>query len=226
MAAPLHDGLHPGTIVAAATPTRNQLYATPEDLEQLYGLQVTEGQVRAAQTLLNATCCRPSLWPEEYEERLSVPSDRQQVLLAATPVLQLLHAAGRYSYGRRDRRSLNQVNYDYLAAIAVFGSPPRFTDIDVSTIEFFGATGEVWLPTGFFLIGYTEVQLRYLAGFPTIPDSAKLLLAEILNAMCSRGVSDRTSYQVGRVTSKYASDSFITPTARMLAEPLTIKSLF
>lgn len=219
-------GVTPGAVADTGQPTRDQLYASPDSLRALYGLEVTEGQVRAAQTLINTTCNRASLWPEIYEERLSLPSDRQQVVLAATPVIQVLHAAGRYSYGRRDRRSLNQVNFDYLAAIAVFGSPPRFTDIDVSTVELFPATGEVWLPTGFFLIGYTEVQIQYLAGFLQIPDRAMLALVEIINAMCSRGVSDRTHYQVGRVTSKYASDTFVTPQAQALLEPFTIRALF
>lgn len=199
---------------------------TPDEVRQLWGMNVSEGQIRMGMNIIHSVVCRPSLWPEEYEERLEVPSDRNQVVLAATPVLKLLTAAGRYAYGRRDRRSLNQVNYDYLAAIAVFGSPPRFVEIDTNQIEFYGPTGEAWLPTGFFLINYTQVQIKYIAGFTQPPDRVKAALAEILNSMCAKGVSDRKSYSVGRRSQQFDTPHYVTQQAYSLLEPFIVRSLF
>jgi len=218
-------GVTAGTVANSESPDRDKLYATPEDLFALYGLTVTEAQVRFAQGLINSVCCRTSLWPELYEERLTVPSDRLQVVLSVTPVVQILTAQGRYAYGRRDRRALNMHQMDYIAALAVFGSPPRYTDITVDQIEYFPATGEVWLPTGFFLVPWSDVMLTYLAGFPVIPDRIKMAVAELINSVCARGVSDRIQYSIGRISRRYASESYITPQALQLLEPFIVKSL-
>jgi len=219
-------GVSPGTVINADIPTEEQLYITPSELSQLYGITVTEGHVRFAQDLVNAHTNRTSLWPEQYEERIDVPSDRQVAQLNITPAIKIIEAAGRYSYGRRDRRAINQVNQDYMAAIAVFGSPPRFTAIDVDQIDLHPSTGEIWLPTGFFLVAYTQIQIKYLAGFQQIPSRVKSAMAEILNVMCQKGVSDRVQNSVGRTSRRYSSDSFMTPTARQLLQPLVVHSLY
>jgi hypothetical protein len=215
-----------GVFANTGTPSEEQLYMSVNEVRQLFGMDVTAGQVRFAQALVNTTCNRPSLWVEVYDERLQVPSDRQQVMVAATPVTKILSAAGRYSYGRRDRRSLNQVNFDYLAAIAVFGSPPRFQEINVDQIEFHSPTGELWLPTGFFLINYTQVQIKYQAGFTQIPNRIKMAMAEIINTICAKGVSDRYMFQVGKVHRRFRESGFVTPQAYDLLEPYVIKSLY
>jgi hypothetical protein len=217
---------HPGVFANTATPDESQLYMDTDEVRQLYGMNVTEGQIRFSQSLMNATMNRPSLWPEEYDERLEIPSDRQQVIVQATPVMKIISAAGRYSYGRRDRRALNQVNFDYLAAIAVFGSPPRFTEIDVDQIEYYPPTGEMWLPTGFFLINYTQLQIRYMAGFTQIPDRAKAAMAEIINTICAKGVSDRYMFQVGKVHRRFRDSGFVTPQAYDLLSPYILRSLY
>lgn len=217
---------HPGVFANAGTPEESQLYMDPDEVRQLYGMNVTEGQIRFSQSLMNATMNRPSLWPEIYQERINVPSDRQQVILAATPVIKIVDASGRYSYGRRDRRALNQVNYDYLAALAVFGNPPRFQNIPVDDIEVFQPTGECWLPTGFFLIGYSQVDIKYMSGFTQIPDRAKAALAEIINTICAKGVSDRYMFQVGKVHRRFRESGFVTPQAYDLLEPYIVRSLF
>jgi len=120
---------------------------------------------------------------------------------------------------------MNQINSDYIAALAVFGSPPRFSHIDVEQIDFYPATGEVWLPTGLFLINYTEVQISYKAGFVNIPDRIKAALAEIINTICQKGASDRTIFSVGRVHRTYVSTSFVTPMAYMMLEPYIVRGL-
>jgi hypothetical protein len=216
----------PGTIANERQPAADELYATPAEMLDQYGMTVTEAEIRFAMSLIHSVTCRPSLWPEVYEERLEVPSDRQQVILAVTPVVRILSAAGRYSYGRRDRRALNQVNYDYLAALAVFGSPPRFTEIDVDQIELYEPTGECWLPTGAFLINYTQVAIKYLAGYNQIPARILAALAMIVNEVCTKGSSDRISYSVGRVSRRYATPSFITSDIYDLLSPYICRSLF
>lgn len=217
---------HAGVFANTGTPDEQQLYMSVDEVRQLYGMNVQPGQVRFAQSLINTTCNRPSIWVEEYDERIEIPADRQQVIVQATPVIKIIAASGRYGYGRRDRRALNQVNFDYLAAIAVFGSPPRFTEINVDQIEFYPPSGEMWLPTGFFLINYTQLQVKYQAGFNQIPDRVKAAMAEIINTICAKGASDRYMFQVGKVHRRFRESGFVTPQAYDLLEPYILRSLF
>jgi hypothetical protein len=215
----------PGMVATEGTPTSDQLYASADELKSNFGVECTEAQIRVAQTLLNGFCNRRSLWPEEYEERLDIPSDRNQVILSARPVLKILEAAGRYGYGRRDRRTLNSTNLDYLAVTAVFGSPTRFISIDINQIELMGATGEAWLPTGFFLVQFSTVQLKYVSGFVDIPYRIKLALVLIINEVCAKGSADRISYSVGKVSRQFANPSFVSADVRSLLQPYVVRAL-
>jgi len=172
-----------------------------------------------AQVLINGYCNRRSLWPEEHTERLDVPAGRNQVQLAARPVLRILSAHGRYGYGRRDRRQLNSANVDYVSVLAVLGSPPQFLPLDVNLIEVTGASGEVWLPTGMFLVPYSTIDITYVAGFVDIPYRIKLYVALIVNEICAKGSADRISYSVGRVSRTFASPSFIPADVRSDCNP-------
>ena len=215
----------PGFVGDEPTPDAGQLYMTPADILELYCITVSEGQIRFAQTLINTTCNRPSLWPETYEERIDVPADRQQVILSARPVLRILKADGRYGYGRRDRRTLNMINYDYLAAIAVHGSPPGYSSINIDEIDLYGATGEVWLPTGFFLVGYSEVLIQYQAGFLQIPDRVKAALIELINIVGTKGMSDRKGYLVNKIQSTYWNPGYVTDDVRNMLQPYIVTTL-
>ena len=202
----------------------DQLYVTPSELASKLGFSATEQQIRFAMSLLNGHCNRRTFWPSEYKERLTLPSDRLEARVSYTPVIKLIDAKGRYGYGRRDKRTMNMINYDYVAALAVFGNPPRFTNIDVNQISFYEATGEMWFPTGLFLIGFSEVEVTYVAGFVEIPARIKSALAMIVNSVCTKGIGDRTSYSVGRVSRTFATPSFIDHDVEMLLEPLVIRS--
>lgn len=227
------DGLHllghvgvPGDVGDSGDPSLEQLYITPEQLQQSYGFCATEGQIRMAQSLVDTTCCRKSLLVAEYTERLNLLDDRNQAILAVKPVVQLMRCQGRYSYGRRDRRQINTINYDYVAALAVFGSPPSYVEIDINQIDVNALTGELWLPTGFFLVSYSEIEVIYHAGYANIPRRAIAALIEIINTMQAKGVSDRTKYDVGQVHRTFANEGFVTKTAMDLLTPFIVHSLF
>ena len=220
-----NDITSPGITSNERYPTDEvELYATPAELSSMLGFSATEAQIRFAMSLIHGHCNRRTFWPAEYQERLTLPGDRLEARVSYTPVLQILTAKGRYAYGRRDRRTMNQVNYDYIAALAVFGSPPRYVEIDVNQISLYGPTGEVWFPTGLFLVGYNEVEITYLAGFQDIPSRLKTAVCNIVNSVCTKGVADRTSYSIGRVSRTFSRPSFIDEDTEMLLEPFVVKT--
>ena len=207
------------------TADTEQLYLDPDELSIRYGMSATEGQIRFAMSLIHSYVGRPSLWVEEYEERIDLPEDRNQVILAARPVVSITRAWGRYGYGRRDRRTLNQTALDFVAATAVWGSPPAFQTIDVDQIEFFGATGECWLPTGFFLVNYSQIQIVYTSGFPRMPQRVLDALAETIHSVCTRGHSDRAEFRQGLHLERYSTTGYLTGTARDLLDPYVCRAL-
>lgn len=216
----------PGFVVAGRTPETAELYATPDQLLKIYGCSVTEGQVRFAMSIIHQVVCRASLWIEEYEQRLSVPDDRMQVILAARPVVRIIGAAGRYSVGRRDRLSLNQINLDAEASTLVSGSPPAWHEIDTNNIDVNRATGEIWLPSGILLVNYNEVMLKYTSGFAQMPDRIIAALINIVNDVSAKGSSDRTFYSVGKVQRTFSKGGFVSQTTYDLLEPFVVRSLF
>jgi hypothetical protein len=200
-----------------------QMYATPDELFTLYGVTVTEAQVRMAQNLINVHCSRPTLWPHEYEAELSIPSDRNEVVLHYRPVIKLLDAAGRYGYGRRDRRQMNVINVDYLAVMAVTGNPPQFNAIDVAQIDVDPATGICWLPAGLFLVSYSQVRLKWLAGFVDMPARVKMAMMLLINSICAKGEGDRTQYSVGKVSRTFATASYFTQDIERALAPFVVE---
>src|SRR5580765_1238574 len=95
-----------GTLGSEVPDGVDALYATPQELEQLYGCCVTEADIRAAMALINNHTGRPSFWPVEYDSgNLEVPIDRVETRLPITPVIELLALSGRFGLGRRDRQS-------------------------------------------------------------------------------------------------------------------------
>jgi len=174
---------------------------------------------------VNTVCCRTSLWPEETTERLMIPERTQQVGLAVTPVLQLLRVGGRYVLGRRNQHLVNQGLLSFIVMNGSIGTPSAFSNVDVAAIEFYGPTGECWIPSDLLFYAWNEVEVTYIGGYTQIPDRAKLAMAEIVNSICARGVSNRMSYSVGKMSQSFSEDGFVTKTARDLLSPFIVRSL-
>lgn len=216
----------PGVIANEATPETLDLYVTPADLSTLYGLCVEEQDVRAAMTIIHAHTNRPSLWPERYSERLTIPDGYNVARCSARPVAELLGVRGRYAPGRRDQRSTLPLGMDYYAALAVLGTGTTWQTIDVEAVDVDVASGELVLPVGFLPVWYTEVQVEYMAGFVRTPDRVKLAVAEIINSIRSRGASDRTFYAVGKIQSTWAGTGYLSIEARRLLAPYVVQALY
>ena len=210
----------------AASSALDTLYATPAEILALYGCVITEEQIRAIHSLIEAYCCRPTLWPYEYEHQLTIPADRQETRLPVTPVVRLVAAAGRFGYGRRDRQGYNNLYGNYNALLLLAGAArPQWAEIPVDACEIDAATGQLYLPYSTMLVPYSMVRIRYEAGLIEIPARVKMAIAEIANTMTQKGVSDRTRYSVGRVSRTFAGDSFLTADAKMYLQPYVITSM-
>jgi hypothetical protein len=114
---------------------------------------------------------------------LPVPSKRTTVRLARTPIAQLLSGFGRYGYGRRSQQWAGpDINTNLLAYVGAFGGPPMWTQFPVSETDINMNTGEVWIPPGLLLAYFSDVRLRYVAGWSqaNVPLNIKQAVANIV----------------------------------------------
>lgn len=214
---------------AASAPTGTvRPWCTPEILTEKWGLAWPNPEDKAAEIAAAQQQCenwmhRP-LFMTVYElKEHRLPPDRAITRLDFGPIVQILAADGRYSYARRDRRGVNAINLDFAAVMANFGSPPAWVLIDPKKIDFKAETREIWLPTGFFLVNYTEIRVTYLAGLKFIPDKATLALAQTIAWIRVKGHSDMTRLSKGRVNITLG-DSLVPDSAKIALDEWRLKA--
>lgn len=219
------DGAIAGEHVATEL---EDLYATPDELSAMFGVCVSEGQIRHAMGLINGYCHRQTLWPADYEfPSIRLPADRMETRLPITPVIRVKEAAGRYVYGfRRDRQSFNSTYYGMGALVAMGGPVPQLVDIPPDLIQVEPSTGIIALPLGTFLLPYTEIRILALCGYIVIPFGVKVCVAQIINNVTMKGSGDRVAYGIGRINRRYATASFITLDEERLLQPYVVTAMY
>jgi hypothetical protein len=214
-----------GVTGSEALPGSEDLYITPAELFNAFGCSATEEEIRFVMSLINTHCGRTSLWPTEIEETRRIPHDRQETRLTVTPVIKLLDLAGRYSYGRRDRQSWNNMNQGYAGILAMTAAArPQWSPINPDFCELQPENGILYLPWSMLIFPFSTVRCRYSAGFIEIPARVKAAVAELLNSIKARGISDRVRYNVGRVSRTFSSDTFVTKQAEQLLAPFVVSA--
>ncbi len=138
-------------------------------------------------------------------QELPVPANRSTVRLSRTPVVRIISGFGRYAVGRRSQQFAGQdVNTNLLGIAAAFGGPPAWVSFPADQTDVSVQTGEVWIPPGLLLAYFSDVRLRYVAGWPkeSLPGDIKQAVANIV-----RGAID--SPFGGNIKSMKAGDAAI-----------------
>ena len=135
-------------------------------------------------------------------ERRYIPKMRPEISVSNVPVARVVGGTGRYGYGRRgDAASYNTDNFNLLASLSKFGGPPAWeiwpanTSAGVESI-----TGQIWVPAGIMLAYYSEVKIRYVAGYQysNLPSEIKEACAQIILAQQALPAMGNTKmYQAG-----------------------------
>ncbi|WP_148596186.1 hypothetical protein [Aquisphaera giovannonii] len=118
-------------------------------------------------------------------QELPVPSNRPTVRLSRTPVTRILSGFGRYALGRRSQQFAGQdLNTNLLGITAAFGGPPAWVPFPGDQTDVNPQTGEVWIPPGLLLAHFSDVRLRYVAGWAqaSLPPDIKQAVANIVRA--------------------------------------------
>ncbi len=150
-------------------------------------------------------------------EQFDLPSNRSVGRLARFPNIKLLSGMGRYSYGRRsDQIRGNFAEFNLLATVQTFGGPPQWVPFSVNQVDINHATGEIWVPSGILLSCFSDVKVRYVAGWSSdnLPWQIKQACAQIILATKDipltasvKGIRDQTTgLSVDRFTSSLLSN--------------------
>ena len=164
------------------------------------------------------------------EER-ELPAKRSITRVSRSPIVRLLSGLGRYSYGRRSDQVSGLMNdASLLAAVQTFGGPPAWIPFDPATASISAATGEIWVPAGQLIAYYSEVRLRYVAGFPVngVPEGVKQATASLIrinNNFDDIPGSFRT-FTAGGTKIERFSDSVLDADTKARLEPYKLKLFF
>lgn len=119
------------------------------------------------------------------EER-ALPANRSVSRVSRSPVARMVAVQGRYAYGRRSQQQAGIfAEPSILSSVQVFGGPPAWYPVDINHVSISQSSGEVWIPAGALLANFSDVRMRYVAGYPVtaIPAPLKRACAVVVRQM-------------------------------------------
>jgi hypothetical protein len=121
-------------------------------------------------------------------EDRNCPAKRSMIRVAKWPIINVVSLLGRYAYGRRsDQVGGLYQEMNLLASVQTFGGPPAWLPISVAQSSWSDQTGEVWIPAGMLLAYYSDVRIKYVAGYPQAPAPVLRATAQIVNGIIATG---------------------------------------
>lgn len=162
-------------------------------------------------------------------EQRYMPKMRSTIILSATPVSRVIGGTGRYAYGRRgDAGGSNVDDYNLLAAVTQFGGPPVWEVWPANTAAGIDArTGQIWVPAGIMLAYYSEVRVRYVAGYQyaNLPDTVQLACAQLVTAIANDpGVGNFSAVQAGDTKLARFAASNLSDDVKAMLQPFVARS--
>jgi hypothetical protein len=194
-----------------------------------YGLEATTDPswVTAASAIIDAHCRRTTLGVNQYEERLKMAADVNNVRLSYLPLTTVAPATtpivslqGRYGIPRRGEWPFAEISMEFAL---VFGLPGSWTTIDPKTVDIWEQSGELTFPMNALGLLFNEVAVVYNAGLETIPTSVKVACAQIVkNAQVTPALNVKSG-KIDRIRLDYFGDTLVDETVRSLLEPFVAR---
>jgi hypothetical protein len=117
-----------------------------------------------------------------------MPNKRSVARVAKWPIINVVSLLGRYAYGRRsDQVGGLYQEMNLLASVQTFGGPPQWIPINVTQSSWSDQSGDIWVPAGMLLAYYSDVRIKYVAGYAQAPEPVVRAAAQIANAITANG---------------------------------------
>lgn len=157
------------------------------------------------------------------QEEKKMPHNRPLTILSKAPVCRIVSGSGRYGYSRRGDAGASSINdFNLLAAFSQFGGPPVWEVFDPAVSDVNPSTGELWIPAGIMLAYYTDVRVRYVAGYTAagLPDEIKFATARTIGALLNApNLGAVKSYKAGGSAIEMSASSVITDDVKEMLAP-------
>lgn len=156
-------------------------------------------------------------------QELSMPSQRSRAQLSEWPVARILSGLGRYGYGRRtDQMAGYFYDANLIATVAAFGGPPAWVPFSVPASSLNPLTGDLWVPAGTLLAYYTDIKMRYIAGWTAaaLPPQIKVATAAIVDAMSAAPMGPQIRrFNAGKTNIERFSETVMDPDIKSMLRP-------
>jgi hypothetical protein len=157
------------------------------------------------------------------DEQKQMPSQRSVTRLSQWPVARLLSGIGRYGYGRRSDQELGYF-YDanLLSTLSAFGGPPVWVPFSTPASSLNPETGDLWVPAGTLLSYYTDVKMRYCAGWSAagLPPQIKVACAALVDAMAAAPMGPQIRrFNAGKTSIERFADSILDGDIKSMLRP-------
>jgi len=165
----------------------------------------------------------------QITEKRYLPKARSEVMLAHTPVARIIGGTGRYGYGRRgDAGAYNVDDFNLLASLQKFGGPPAWEIWPANSAAGIDAsTGQLWVPAGIMLAYYSEVKVRYVAGFQyaNLPAPVKMACAQLItSAAANSQLGNWKTYKAGDTAIEQFAATIISDDVKAMLQPWRVRA--
>jgi hypothetical protein len=157
------------------------------------------------------------------EEQKQMPNQRSVTRLSQWPVARLQSGIGRYGYGRRSDQILGYF-YDanLLSTLSAFGGPPVWVPFATPASSLNPDTGDLWVPAGTLLSYYTDIKMRYCAGWSAsgLPAQIKIACGMIVDAMSAAPMGPQIRrFNAGKTSIERFADSILDGDIKSMLRP-------
>lgn len=157
------------------------------------------------------------------DEELSMPNQRSVTRLSQWPVARLLSGLGRYGYGRRtDQMEGSFYDANLLASLSAFGGPPAWVPFSTPASSLNPMTGDLWVPAGTLLAYYTDIKMRYVAGWQAsnLPAQIRIATATIVDALSAAPMGPQIRrFNAGKTNIERFADTVLNPDIKTMLRP-------
>jgi hypothetical protein len=156
-------------------------------------------------------------------EEKPMPNQRSLVHLSQWPISRPLSGVGRYGYGRRSDQMLGYFDdVNLLSMFSSFGGPPAWELFEIQASSLNPITGQYWVPAGVLLSYFTDVKVRYVAGWQAsaLPRPIKTATAMLVDAIAGAGMGPNVRrFNTGKIDIERFTDTVLDNDTRDLLRP-------
>ncbi len=139
------------------------------------------------------------------------------------PLISIQSITGRYlPVHNHERRAVNsRVESDpifmFATELTTMGGIPQPVPVDLAQCDVNLRTGRIWIPLSYWIVRFSEAEVKYTAGMAVIPDELKMAVAKIIPNIAIRPNSNFLKLKEGTTAIEFTA-AFIPDEVKLLLD--------